>query len=810
MSTFIQDVRFGSRMLLKKPMFTAVAVLMLALGIGATTAIFSVVNAVLLRGLPYQEPDRIVMAKWRCCGISASPRKYLFWKEHVSAFEDIAATSPSAFNLVGAGEPLRVQGLRATESFFRVFGLTPAAGAFFTGKEDQPGGDNVVILTDGLWKRVFGGDPGVVGRQIRLNDRSYTVTGVMPAGFQFHSQPDVIVPMQISPDSRELGNSYQLTARMRPGLSLEQAQADMDRVFEAYRADVLGGATDNATAGERGTLVGMQEYLVGDYRKSLFVLFGAVGFVLLIACANVANLMLGRASSRAGEMAIRTALGADRKRLLRQLMTENLLLSLISGGLGVLIAVWSVPALVAAGPADLPRAGEIGVDAPALLFALAAAVLTSLVFGLAPAWRASRTDINEALKSAAGKAGAGRAGARLRGALIAGEVALSLVLLIGAALLIKTFFNLNSVPLGFTAENLVTMQTPLTGERYATGAQVWDFERRVLDRLRALPGVTAAAAASSLPMVRGLNSNINVEGRNNNENIYIEYRAVSPDYFRTLGMTVQQGRGFEPSDTKASEPVLIINDALARRYWNDRSPIGDLATVNKGMPAHIADQPRQIVGVVSSIREFTPGAPAAPTIYVPYAQIPDGLLGLMNRVFPTAWVIRTETAETMGESLRSVIRAEDAHLPVTSIRSMSDVVGASIRYETFLMMLMLSFSVLALLLTVVGIYGVLSYQISEGTKEIGLRIALGAQPTAIVRFVVWQGMAFTLAGVAAGSVAAFFLTRYLSSLLYGIEATDPVTFVVAPFILLGVALAACFIPARRATKVDPMVALRCD
>jgi predicted permease len=798
MGTLWQDIRFGFRQLRRNPGFALVAVLVLASGIGATTAIFSIVNSVLLRPLPYREPDRLVFTYWRSSGNSVSPQKYVFWRERAAAFEELVAHNPTSFNLAGDGEPARVRGLRVTENIFRALGVSPARGRAFLPEEDRPGGARVVVISDGLWRSRYGADLGVVGREVTMNGQPYTVVGVMPAGFAFDPAADVWTPLQTSPETKELGNSYAMFGRLRPGVTLEQAQADMDRVLGLYQEETArtGAQID------RGILGSYREWLTGGVKTNLLVLFGAVGLVLLIACANVASLLMARGSARSGEMAIRTALGAGRWRLVRQLMTENLLLSLLAAGCGVLVALWAVPALMSMSPANLPRAAEVGVDAQAVAFAVGAAVLTSLLFGLAPALRAARANVAEALKASTAKASAGPAAARARSALIVAEVALSVVLLTGAALLIESLLRLRAVDLGFDPSGLVAMQTSLSGEKYKTTEETWRLQQRVVERLRATPGVEAAASASALPMERGLNSNFNVPGREDVKGAYFEYRAVSPDYFSVMGLRLVAGRALAETDTRAAEPVAVVNNRTAERYWPGRSPVGEQLVIGR-------EQPRRIVGVVGDIREYSPGAPPATTVYIPQPQVPDGLTELVNRVFPSSWVVRTSSPRAdVGRALREALREADPQLPAVSVRTLEEVVGSSLTSQRFMSMLLGAFAGFALVLTAVGIYGVLSYQVSQRTNEIGVRIALGARASHIYRLVVSQGVRLVVVGIAIGVAAALAVTRLLASLLFGVSPTSPVTFAAVSLLLAAVALLACYVPARRAARTDPMEALR--
>jgi putative ABC transport system permease protein len=793
-------------MLMKRPSFTAVAVLTLALGIGANTAIFSVVNGVLLRPLPFPRPEQLMQCYWqwpRGEGSSVTATQYAFWREQSRSFEEAAGydSTSSGFNLAGGAEPLRVRGMRVSEGFFRVLGVSPILGRGFSPEEDRPDGPRVAIISDGLWRAYLGADPSVIGSQVELNGGSCTVVGVLAPDFQFGSLPDLIIPLQSKPNPKDQGHNTNMIARLKPGITTEQAQAEMDQLLPEFRVQF----PNHIGQTERGIkLVPYHQHVVGDVSKLLLPLFGAVGFVLLIACANVANLLLARSAARNGEMAVRVAMGAGRWRLIRQLMTENALLALTGGIAGLFVAMWSLRALLAMSPQGLPRLGEISIDRQAILFAVLASVVTSLLFGIAPALLATRLDINESLKASSGRQGGGRLDSLMRGLLVVSEVALAVVLLIGAGLLIKSFVKLNEVELGFDPNNLTTMQVSLTSDRYKTNAEVWDFQQQVLARVSALPGVRSAATVPSLPMERGLNSYMMVEGRPEPTGRSVEMRAISPDYFRTLGIALRRGRAFTASDSRNSSPAVIINEAVANLFWHDLDPLGDQIS--------LGSVKRQIVGVVSNVKEMGLDQPVAPTIYVPAPQVPDALTMAMNRWFLTSWIIRTDGPIDLSAALRNAIREADPQMPVAKIRPMTDVVSTSISSQHFLMTLMGCFGGLALILTSVGIYGVLSYQVSQRTQEIGIRMALGAQSGDVLKLIIRQVMTFTLVGVAFGLGASFFLMKLLSSqlssLLFSVSPTDPFTFASIALLLTGVALAACAVPARRATKVDPMVALR--
>jgi predicted permease len=804
LEAIIQDVRYGARMLVKHRGFTFIAVLTLALGIGVNTTIFSVVNAVLLRPLPYPEPERLVQVTWLLgdgSGESLSGAVYAFWKENTRSFEEAAGYAPtnSGFNLSGGTEPRRAQGMRVSEGFLRVLGVNPQLGRGFTAEEDRPNGPCATVISDGLWRDYFGGDAAAVGRQVELNGRGCTVVGVLPAGFQFEEPIDLLLPLQLVVYPTDQGRNTSMIARLRRGVSREAAQTEAAALFPEFKR----AYPDHAHQRDRGVgLVPYQQAVVGDVGRVLYLLSGAVAFVLLIACANVANLLLARSTRRRGEIAVRLALGASRGRLVRQLLTESVLLSLVGGIAGLCVALWFVPFVTAISPGQLPRLGEVRLDSQAVLFALAASGVTSLLFGISPALQATRVNVSGALKEAAGKDGAAGAGGRMRSLLVVSEVALSLVLLVGAGLLIKSFIRLQAVELGFAPDNLTTMQVSLNSTKYRTTEQVWELQRRVTERLRALPGVEAVATVSSLPLERGLNNFLSLDGPEARAGISVESRGVSPDYFRTLGISLRRGRGLTDEDKQNAPAVVVVNEALVRRLFPDRDPLGAQVYIDKSF--------RQIVGVAADIREKGANLPATPTVYVPAPQVSDGMTVATARWFLTSWIVRTSGPVNLGAALRAALHEADPQLPVAKIRPMTEVVSASLTSQRFITTLMGGFAALALALTAVGLYGVLSYQVSQRTHEIGLRMALGAQARDVLKMVIRQGMILVLVGVGVGLACAVALTRIMSNFLFDVTVTDPATYAAIALLLTTVSLVACYIPARRATRVDPMIALRYD
>jgi len=802
MTNLLNDIRYSVRLMIRAPGFTAVAVLTLALGIGANTAIFSVVNAVVLRPLPYPHPERLVHGAWQFESgeiDAVTALVFEYWKDHTRAFESVAGYSGinSGFNLAGGAEPERVRGLQVSEGFFRVLGIEPALGRGFLEEEDRPGSPPVVVVSDALWRGYFGSDPNLIGKEVQVNGRSRAVVGILPSGFHFEAPIDVLLPLQLKADVRDDGQNTGLIARLRPDVSRERAQAEVEKLLPEFRSEY----PTHLQAAERGMrLVGYQQSIIGDAGKTLWLLFGAVGFVLLIACANVANLLLARASARKGEIAIRIALGASRWRLMRQMLIESWLLALAGSFAGLLVALWGVPALLAFTPRKLPRLQEIGLDHQAVFFAVLASLVTSVLFGVVPAWRATGLDVNEAIKSASSRSSAGKRDSHVRGLLVISEVALSLVLLIGAALLIESFTKLRAVNLGFDPHQVITVQASLTSQRYRTTAEVLAVEQQMLDRLSSLSGVTAVATASNVPLERGLRMGVGIEsgGERNVQTVWV--RAISPQYFRTLKIPIVSGREFSDADTQTSALVVIVNETLARRYWPGReAEVEQISRQGKAL---------QVVGVAGDIREMALDQAVEPTIYIPTSQMPDGLMVAMNRWFLTSWIVRTNTPVDLNAALQQAMKEADPQIPIANVRPMTQVINASVASQQFVLLLMGVFAGLALVLTAVGIYGVLSYQVSQRTNEIGIRMALGARVGDVLKLVLGQGLRLTMIGVAIGIAAAYSLTRLIEHLLFGVSPNDPFVFLVVALCLIGVALGACFVPARRATKVDPMVALR--
>jgi putative ABC transport system permease protein len=809
-----QDLRFGLRMLLKKPGFTLIAVLTMALGIGANTAIFSVVNAVLLRPLPYPQADRMVLLwgnflKINITQLRAKPAEYVDYRDQTQSFDQVAAFHTADLNLTGSGDPQRIAGGRVTANLFALLEAQPAQGRVITADENQPGRDNVAVISHGFWQRRLGGAANVIGQQLKLNDLNYTIIGVMPTEFQFphasfgFAEPaEVWLPLALDPAQvAERGGLYAINvlARLKPQVTLPQAQAELSALAQKFEREYRGyRGPNNADGGWRITVVPMQEQITGASRRALWVLFGAVGLVLLIACANVANLLLMRATVRQKELAIRAALGARRGRIVRQLLVESMLLAGLGGALGLLLAWWGVRMLAALSPANLPRAAEVNVDGRVLAFTLLLAVLTGLVFGLVPAWQASKPDLQQTLKE--GGANRTRGRHRWREWLVVGEVALALPLLIGAGLLLNSFVRLQRVQPGVDADKILIAEINLPATKYREPARAAAFFEELMRRVAALPGVEQASFGT-LPILSGaaISDAFSIEGRPldlNNPNVS-GWQRIAPGYFRALGIPLVAGRDFSASDNREAAPVAIINETLARHYFPDGNALGQRLT--PGLPR--PDNPfSTIIGIVKDIPHRTVESPAEPDYFLPFAREPrrDAYLFVRAALAPASF----------AAAVRGEVLAIDRDQPVTSFRTMHEVIASTTAPRRFNTMLLGGFALIALLLAALGIYSVNSYALTQRTREIGIRMALGAQARDVLALVLKQGMALALAGVGLGLAAAAALTRLIKSLLFDVSVTDPLTFASVALLLMLAAMLACYLPARRATKVDPLVALR--
>jgi len=809
MRTLLQDLRYGARMLWKNPGFTLIAVITLSLGIGANTAIFSVIDALMLRPLPFREPDNLFQVwetdvKRGYNEMDASYPNFADWRDQNQVFEQIAIYSGGTYNLAGAAEPERIQGAIVSPAFFPLLGVKPALGRVFLPEEDHPNKVFSVVMSERLWRRRFNSDPQIIGRTISLDTESFTVVGVVPNIADLAGLPndtDLWIPISHSYgfDNRR-GHGYLVMARLKQGVTRAQAQADMDRI-----AGSLAIRLPDSNTGHSVKLVPLQEQIVGDYKLALLALLGAVLFVLLIASTNVANMLLARAAGRQKEISIRNALGAGRFRLIRQLLAESLLLAALGGAAGLLLAVWGVYLLVAFGPAGLPRAGEVAVDMRALGFTFAVSLLTGIIFGLAPALQASRPDLNETLKE--GMRGAtGSAGhRRMRSLLVVSEIALSLVLLVGAGLLMRSFLKLQAVAPGFNPNNMLTMRVSLEGPNYENDESRIAFYDQLLDNIKALPGVQSVGARYHIPLVPDdnyANLSFAIEGRlsepANRPTAF--YNTVSPDLFRTMEIPVSKGRPFNEHDDQKAQRVIIINETLARRYFPGEDPIGKRMTLEDENPKE--EDWATIVGVVKDTKPLALDGKPAPEMYMPFAQQPARSMALMIRT--------TSKPESVAAAVRRNVQALDRNQLAYGLRTFEGVMSEAVAAPRFRASLLGVFAAVALILAMVGVYGVMSYAVTQRTREIGIRMALGAEPRDALKMVMRQGAKLAVAGVAIGLGGAAALTWLIEGLLFKVRAADPATFVAAPLLLAGVALLACYLPARRATKVDPIVALRCE
>jgi len=799
------DLRYGLRMLAKNPGFTIVAVIALALGIGANSAIFSVVNTVLLRPLPYRNPEQLVMV-WEENSKQGFPKdtpaaaNYVDWRDQNHVFESIAAMADISFNLTGTGDPERIDGQRVSTSFFPLLGVEPQLGRAFRPEEDKPGANQVAVMSYGLWQRRFGADPGIIGKPISLNGKSFIVVGVMPRSFQFPRNNQLWIPIAF--DAKEAGNRgahyLQVVARIRSGTTLEQAQAEMTTI--AARLEKQYPATNTSIG---AVVTPLHQQVVGKIRPALLVLLGAVAFVLLIACANVANLLLARAAVRQKEIALRLALGATRSRLIRQFLTESVLLASLGGAVGLLLSLAGLNVLKGFIPPNIPQAGNITIDGKVLIFTMLVSLATGLIFGLAPALQAAHFNLNDTLKESGRDSDAGTRGNRIRGLLVISEVAVSFILLIGAGLLINSFVRLRNVDPGFRAANVLTMRIVLPEVRYPDRKGRAPFYDELIRRVEALPGVMSAAVVTDVPLTNSGNSvGVSIEGRADpapDRVPIVITRMISPNYFKTMGIPLRQGRELNQGDKADSSPVVVISETTARLFWPGADPLGKRIKV--GVGPNNSNQWLSVVGVVKDVRNDELGIEPKPQMYLPHAQ---------NEFFdPRALVVRTNVDPlSLAATVRRTVWEIDKDQPVSDISSMEQVVAESVARQRFSMLLLGVFAGLALVLAAVGIYGVMSYAVAQRTHEIGIRMALGAQRSDVLKLTIGQGLRLVVSGVVIGFAAAFALTRVMASLLFGISPTDSTTFITISLVLISVAALASYIPALRATRVDPMFALR--
>ena len=812
MATFLQDLRYGLRVLAKAPGFTAVAVLTLALGIGANTAIFTVVYGVLLRPLNFPHPERLMQLsesyKNLTGDMSVTATQLAHLQRYDQLFDGVAGYTEVGYNLAAGNSADHLRGMPVSANYFRVFGIQPVLGRDFLADDDHGDGQRVAILAHSLWTRRFAQDPRLIGQNVLLNGEPFTVIGVMPRGFNSlglgdlpdSGAPEVWTPLALVAKTAGSGENIDVIARVKPGVTRAQLDAQMALVTQDFR---------NQYPNEVGkeSMINFLPYqlMIGaDVRPYLFVLLGAIGFVLLIACANVANLLLARGGLRGREIAVRIALGASRSRLLAQLLTESLLIAFAGGVLGLLLAYLSLGSLLSLAPSQLPRATDVHLDIWALAFTFLVSLLTGVLFGLAPALSASRSTVSESLKEGAGRSSGARGGARLRKLLIVGEFAISLVLLTGAGLMIATFSKLLHTNPGFNPHPILSLQFWLIGSKYSSAAQIDNFNRAVVQQVESLPGVQAAGVvAAGLPLERGGNNSVGVPGQHGPEWYNADYREITPGYFRAMGIPLRHGRFFADTDSSDSAKVAVVNEEFVRRFFQGRNPVGDRIFLHWGHPESYS-----IVGVVGDVKSYL-DKPAPSTFFIPAAQASYDTSSLFEGWFPRTIVVRAAVDPlSLTRAVRDAVASVDSMVPIGQMRSMEQVLSRSLSLRSFMMTLLSLFAGLALVLSSVGIYGVISYAVSQRTREIGLRMAVGASRTDVLRLVLLEGFKLILVGAILGIAGAFALTRLLSSLLYNVSVTDPLIFSSVTALLVAVSLAACYVPARRAMRVDPIVALR--
>jgi putative ABC transport system permease protein len=817
MRDFWSDVKHALHMFVKSPGFTIAAVAALALGIGANTAIFTVVNAVLLKPLSYPDADRImalVQTYPEGNANATSITKFHEYQRQSSVLQDVAAYDfgGPGFNITG-GRPEQVHGIHVTEAYFRLFGAPVILGRTFTQQEDSPNGGNVVVLSYGLWQRKFGGNPNVIGTALSLGNEPYTIIGVLGKEFRTDPEADLFVPFQFEPYSTNQGHYFLAAGKLKPGVSIAQANAQMKLAAAEFHRLYPPTNPKMGFAVEP-----LRDSIVGGVRQLLWVLLGAVGMVLLIACANVANLLLVRATGRKREFAIRAALGAGRARIVRQLLTESVMLAVTGGVLGTALGFAGVRALLVMSPPGLPRIGEkgvnVGLDWRVLAFTVGVSVLTGILFGLFPALSASRSDLNSSLKESSNRSGTSFRQSKARSLLVISEVGLALVLLVGSALLIRTFAKLRAVDMGFDSHNVISMDMSLTGERYQKTAGVAQLGRDGVERLKAIPGVEDAVFTCCLPNAGQFGLPFTIVGRpvdNQKNSPGSGWMSTTPGYYGTFKIPILRGRDFSDQDTGSSTPVVLINQTLAKKYFPNQNPVGQQIVIGHGVGPQFEEPARVIVGVVGDTQEGGPGRDPGPLVIVPQSQVTDGLTALNARILPMRWAVRTHgDPKLLVNAITEQLREASGGFPVTEVRTMDELLGTQLARQSFNMMLLTTFGVIALVLAAIGIYGLMAYSVAQRTQEMGIRMALGADRSAIRMLVVLHGMTLAVIGVVVGVAAAFGLTRLMASLLFGVKSWDPAVFITVPIILTAVALLAVWLPATRASRLDPMQALRVE
>ena len=811
----LRDLRYALRQLRKSPGFTLTVVLTLALGIGANAAIFTVVNAVLLKPLNYPDAARIVQFLTTYSGGSgsvASIPKFYNWQQQTTIFKEVAAYdfAGPGFNLTG-GRPEQVHGLHVTEGYFRLFGAPVMLGRTFTPQEDTPNGGKVVVLSYGLWQGKFGGDPKIVGSSLSLGNESYTIVGVLAKSFQSDPEAEIWLPFQFDPNSANQGDYISVAGKLKAGVTLAQANAQMEVASQQFHRDWPASS-------EKFSVEPLRDTIVGSVRSSLLVLLGAVGLVLLIACASVANLLLARATGRKREFAIRSALGAGRARILRQLLTESVLLSVAGGALGLLLGYEGVRALLAISPTGLPRIGEngaaVGIDWRVLTFTVAISLFTGILFGLFPALNTSRLDLNSALKDTSNRSGTGFRQSKARSLLVISEVSLAMVLLIGSALLIRTFIALRAVNPGIDTHNVLTLQMSLTGDRFQKTAGVAQLSREGRERLNAIPGVEASASACCLPLGGTFSLPFIIVGRplgKETQTGVVGWMNASPGYFRVLKTPILLGRDFSDSDIAGAPGVVLINQAMAKQFWPKENPVGQQMILGADLGPQFEEPARHIVGVVSDIHDSALNRDPRPMMVVPEAQVTDGMTAINAGIGPVDWIVRTHgDPHQVIAAVTEQLRLASGGFPVAHVRLMDEIVVLSTARDSFNMLLLTIFGAVALLLAAIGIYGLMAYSVEQRRQEMGIRLALGADRNTIRNLVVWHGMRLAIAGAILGICAAFGLTRLIASFLFGVKPWDPIVFCTVPVVLTAVAMLAVWLPASRASRLDPMQALRAE
>ncbi|MGH9648204.1 MAG: ABC transporter permease [Bryobacteraceae bacterium] len=817
MESFLQDLKHSIRMFLNSPGFTLTAVLALALGVGANTAIFSVINTVLLRPMPYPDPDRFVFFTTVYpdgSGTGGSAAMFNFWKAQTDTIEYAAAWRFGVANYNSGGNPEQVQVTQASADFFPLCGATALYGRTFSKEEDLPGGPKVAVLAYGFWQRRFASDPNVIGKTLVLSGAPYEIIGITGPSLKIEidEPPDIYTPMQIDPNSTDQARYFNTGGHLKAGVSVANANArfkvateEFRRKYPTFNKNVYFGVDP------------LRESLVRGVRTLLLVLLGAVSFVLLIACANVANLLLARATGRRREMAIRAAVGAGRGRIIRQLLTESVLLSIAGGLVGLVIGYLGIKGILSINPGNIPRVGQHGsyvtIDWRVVLFTMGVAFATGILFGLIPALQASRTDLSSTIKESTGRGGTSFRHNKARSLLVITEVALALVLLIGAALLLRTFAALRAVNPGFTAHNVLTLQMLMNDPRFATTASVDQVLSQGRERLKAIPGVESAAATCCVPLQGGFGLPFIIVGRplDGTSQGGGRFMITTADYLDVFKIPLLRGRVFNDRDGKGADPVVVINQTMAKRFWKDGDPLADQLIIGRGVGADFEDVPRQIIGVVSDIRDDGLESNPNPTMYVPQAQLPDGLNKQLTTLSSLAWVVRTKVEpRTLIKPIQKELTEASGGLALAPIRTMDEIISQSTATQDFNTLALTIFAGTALLLAAIGIYGLMAYTVEQRTQEIGIRLALGAEYSAVRNMIVFQGMRLALIGVIIGVASSFALTKLIASLLYGVQARDPMVFIGVPVLLSLVALIAVWVPARRATRVSPMDALRCE